>query len=692
MSLHTHNQLLVQIHELLHKHFDLEEFRDLCFKLGVKYDDLAGEGLHAKMRKLVTRMDRESRLEDLLAFCMRTRPKAAWPDSAIPISLDAAPALPTTPTRKPDQIFLSHAHQDSDFAHRLAADLHGYGFDIWIAPDSIRPGEQWVTAINRGLAESGIFLLVLTPNATRSRWVSGETDAAIHMEHQGYLQLLPLDLQPTPMPPLLATYQMISFRDAYKTGLERLLQTLRPQMMAQVARLYQELQGYIGQGNWTAVEAAGSQIQAQYPDYRETDQLLVLARQEAHRQQAQQAEAANLYQRLQTAVTAADWDTALTLAAQIQAVIPDYRDVRQLAKLAQRRRQQQTAAWSLLLAKLRQLPPWAWGGGITGLVIVFLLLRLADGGFGRSSTPMPTPTHPAAVVAVNTAVPTTTHTPTVAAPSRTTTVTPTPTNTAMPTPTNTPTVTATPSCTATPTATLDPNVPPVNAQLGDTWTRPQDGMIMVYVPPPAAPFVLESGVDAPTEGYWIDKYEVSNAQYQLCVDAGACEPSSFADDKTFNGADYPVVGVSWFDAAAYGAWVGGELPDEGEWEYAAVGNSGMQYPWGDEFDGTRLNFCDANCISVNADETVDDGYAHTAPVGSYPAGESWVGAANMAGNVWGWTNSWWDETETAHVVRGGSWVSDQSLARAASRNYVYPTGRSNLIGFRVVVRRSPSQP
>ncbi|MCA9978220.1 MAG: toll/interleukin-1 receptor domain-containing protein, partial [Anaerolineales bacterium] len=132
----TNNHLLVQIHELLHKHFSLEEFRDLCFKLGIGYDDLAGEGLDAKMREFVARMDRESRLDDLLAFGTRLRPKVTWPEMAAPVSLEAAPTPPLTFTRNPNQIFLSHAHQDSDFAHRLAADLRTHGCDIWIAPDS----------------------------------------------------------------------------------------------------------------------------------------------------------------------------------------------------------------------------------------------------------------------------------------------------------------------------------------------------------------------------------------------------------------------------------------------------------------------------------------------------------------------------------------------------------------------------
>ena len=97
----------------------------------------------------------------------------------------------------PRQIFVSHAHQDAAFAQQLATDLRQQGWDIWIAPQSIYPGEQWVTAVNRGLEESRIFLLVLTPSAAQSSWVRRETDAAIHLEQQGEIQFIPLDVQPT---------------------------------------------------------------------------------------------------------------------------------------------------------------------------------------------------------------------------------------------------------------------------------------------------------------------------------------------------------------------------------------------------------------------------------------------------------------------------------------------------------------
>jgi len=109
-----------------------------------------------------------------------------------------------------------------------------------------------------------------------------------------------------------------------------------------------------------------------------------------------------------------------------------------------------------------------------------------------------------------------------------------------------------------------------NASPGDTWTRPADEMVMVYVP--GGTFQMgstESDDEQPVhkvkvDGFWIDQTEVTNAQYELCVTEGDCEASRYADDTDYNGANYPVVGVSWHDAISYCEWAGGWLPTEAQ--------------------------------------------------------------------------------------------------------------------------------
>jgi formylglycine-generating enzyme required for sulfatase activity len=261
-----------------------------------------------------------------------------------------------------------------------------------------------------------------------------------------------------------------------------------------------------------------------------------------------------------------------------------------------------------------------------------------------------------------------------------------------------------------PTEEPTPAAPPADASLGDTWTRPADGMVMVYVP--AGEFEMGSTEGDANEqpvhtvlldGFWIDRTEVTNAQYLRCVEAGGCSPppesSSATRDSYYGNStydNYPVTKVHWHLAADYCAWAGARLPTEAQWEYAARGPEGRVFPWGDEFDGTRLNYCDANCPREYADETVDDGYAaDTAPVGSYPGGASWCGALDMAGNVWEWVADSYGDYPSGRqvnptgpasgedrVLRGGSWVNDRDPARCACRGRGGPGYWLDDFGFR----------
>ncbi|MCQ3930156.1 MAG: hypothetical protein DPW16_06820 [Chloroflexi bacterium] len=118
------------------------------------------------------------------------------------------------------------------------------------------------------------------------------------------------------------------------------------------------------------------------------------------------------------------------------------------------------------------------------------------------------------------------------------------------------------------------------------------------------------------------------------------------------------------DAAVYCAWRDGRLPTEAEWEYAARGPQGLIFPWGNEFDGNRVNFCDVNCPSSNvANYLWDDGYSETAPIDTLPEGQSWVGAYHMTGNLAEWTSTriWSDNRNFRlvdfRVVKGGAYLA-----------------------------------
>jgi tetratricopeptide (TPR) repeat protein len=133
------------------------------------------------------------------------------------------------PQRDPQQVFISHAHEDTEFAHRLANDLRQNGWRVWIAPDTIQPGEKWVEAINRGLEESGVFVLVLTPKAIRSKWVRSETNTAIELEHEERIRFIPLSVEDCEAPKLWSAYQCILFANHYADGFQELLTVLSQQ-------------------------------------------------------------------------------------------------------------------------------------------------------------------------------------------------------------------------------------------------------------------------------------------------------------------------------------------------------------------------------------------------------------------------------------------------------------------------------
>lgn len=225
------------IRKFIQENFSDPELNNFCFDyFRVVYDDFAaGMVKSQKVRLLVAYAQRHGRFPDLLVALERERPQAFR--HAFGAAPAVAPPLPQPIgeiTRNPRRVFISHAHQEYDFARQLAGDLRAHGWETWLAPDSIRPGEKWVEAINRGLAESGVFVLVLTQAAVDSSWVRIETNTAVQWDNEGKLRFIPLCLTkaaPDNTPALWQAYQQVRFDNGRQAGLEALLTELQPRAL-----------------------------------------------------------------------------------------------------------------------------------------------------------------------------------------------------------------------------------------------------------------------------------------------------------------------------------------------------------------------------------------------------------------------------------------------------------------------------
>lgn len=214
----------------------------------------------------------------------------------------------------------------------------------------------------------------------------------------------------------------------------------------------------------------------------------------------------------------------------------------------------------------------------------------------------------------------------------------------------------------------------------------------------------------------IDRTEVTRGDYGRCVAARRCapvaDPISTAADQALMDDHLPIVNVSWADAQSFCRFVGGRLPTEAEWEKAARGTDGREYPWGSEVSCERANWGNFDgegpCAGRNP--------GHPVAVGQYPDGASPYGVLDLGGNVWEWVADRYDDDAAAiapealprrgraarehagrasartgdaerRVVKGGSCCSFFVGPRAANRNAWSPDHRDADLGFRCVADR-----
>lgn len=265
-----------------------------------------------------------------------------------------------------------------------------------------------------------------------------------------------------------------------------------------------------------------------------------------------------------------------------------------------------------------------------------------------------------------------------------------------------------------PVSTASPQLPTPGPTLGvgDTMTYSKDGMTLLFIP--SGEFVMGSTGNETDErpvhtvylaSFFLDRTEVTNAMYALCVKDGECEPprsNTSISHNVSNGNvyygnpvfdNYPVIFVSWGDANNYCKWAGRRLPTEAEWEKAATWDSVQEikriYPWGENIDCSYANY-----YGKGNDLCVGD----TTEVESYPSGASFYGILDMAGNVWEWVADRYDpeyygKSDTDNptgprsgdyiVIRGGSFLTGRSNGiRSSDREKLPPDNTSHNVGFR----------
>lgn len=234
------------------------------------------------------------------------------------------------------------------------------------------------------------------------------------------------------------------------------------------------------------------------------------------------------------------------------------------------------------------------------------------------------------------------------------------------------------------------------------WCEVPSGLVTMIKSPAASGAAPAAGQARYLEGFFIGRYPVTNAQFQAFID----DPQGYAAERwwafslqaqswhkqnpkprppQFSGDDHPRERVTWFEAVAFTLWLSEKtglklsLPTELQWQRAAQGDDGRLYPWGATFDKSRCN-------------TKESALNKTTPVTHYAAGISPFGVYDLAGNVWEWcldAENSSDETpsligDDKRVIRGGSFIGDQSRAQTHFKFYVSPGTFYPSIGFRLV--------
>lgn len=702
---------------------------------------------------------------DNLCVVLRDKRDKSWLSKFGSASFNATKNI----TRNPQQVFISHARiADGVIANKIAQDLRLWDVPVWIAPGSLVSGEKWLSGIERGMQESGIFVLLLSKAAASSEWVKLETEEAIEMKVKGQMKLIAVDYEECNWDQLslfVKRFQAVNFRNRYEDGLQDLriavgaqpplIERIKAELAEarqQIAQLQTELKTARKQQKANAnADAEGTkalteklaaltvdvqakanaltaaQTQQQNALNRQAELEAALAAQQEIAKQA--AESVMLLQNQNTELKdalaqtvedkqrlKAELNTAQTEAKRSQnecaalekALAVAHDRLTQLnASLASVQEEQKTLLVQLKTAKreadnaskakqeaeadVKAMKSEAQNGEnlrrdlvnqltTANALVAQLKSSLASSKDAQQNSELQIQKQIQELATLHMQV-----------------------------------------------ARLDTDLKAANA------AESSGGLLKSLFASPAPPDPTPKIVPAPKDNlpnqvviespirlellrvpageflygddkkkmnlpdYWIGKAPITVAQYWAFLVASKYERKGYwqwDESKRKSLLNHPAVDVSWLDAVAFCEWMSKtsgkkvRLATEYEWEKAARGVDGRTYPWGEQApDVKRCNFGKYDEWKKVSGEGQ---YRFTTDVGSYsPLGDSPYGCVDMAGNVWEWTDSWYDDKKAYRVLRGGSFAYYYDGVRAASRDYHPPVHADLNLGFRVVFGASP---